>query len=378
NTAPHITAVNFLGTNPSPAKDLAFSVLFDEPVTGFDTNSILVSGSGVTIGELETRLLNNQSFEVLLNNCSGAGTIGIHVIAGAGIVDLAGNALATPSNSVLVTRILDLDPPTITGFELTSVNPILVDSATFQVTFSEEVVFPSFYSPSYVFTNLVSAPEIGEYSLASNPTVEIFLGEIEVMDVSSNGTLQIIMPEDGFITDLAGNALLAFTSLVYQVQPPLYYQWALANGLTLGDNDGGEDNPDFDPLSNIQEFYMDLDPIHADTQHKIVGRYAELEGTNYFTVTFPAPLYSTFDEGGYEGYMNHEYPPFYSGYYLQVFTNLFTAEGEEGLSFEEWTPALDEGLPSLTPTHEYRTLRILPATNNLPSVFIEIEVQVGF
>lgn len=63
----------------------------------------------------------------------------------------------------------------------------------------------------------------------------------------------------GGVVSISGNSLILTVS-----SPSAYGDWATAKGLT-GANNGANDDPDFDGISNIIEFALDGDPLASDT-----------------------------------------------------------------------------------------------------------------
>jgi autotransporter-associated beta strand protein len=82
------------------------------------------------------------------------------------------------------------------------------------------------------------------------------------------------------VTGFTGGVVsISGTSLILTVAgPSAYGNWATAKGLT-GANDGENDDPDFDGISNIIEFVLDGNPLASDTNKLPVSTQ---DATNFY------------------------------------------------------------------------------------------------
>ncbi|WP_416066529.1 autotransporter domain-containing protein [Rhizobium sp. ZK1] len=84
-----VTAV--VGTPPSHATQVAFQIVFSEPVTGFSIADMVLATTGTataTLANLSTS--DNTTYTVQAQNISGTGTLRLNIAPGA-VIDVAGN-----------------------------------------------------------------------------------------------------------------------------------------------------------------------------------------------------------------------------------------------------------------------------------------------
>ncbi|MGC4014088.1 MAG: autotransporter-associated beta strand repeat-containing protein [Luteolibacter sp.] len=77
-----------------------------------------------------------------------------------------------------------------------------------------------------------------------------------------------------------------------------YQNWAQANGLTTGVNDGMSDDPDHDGRNNLSEFAFDGKPLSGANDGKIVSKVATVGGQPVLTLTLPVRTGTTFPDTG--------------------------------------------------------------------------------
>ncbi|MEY4243019.1 MAG: hypothetical protein RLZZ245_604, partial [Verrucomicrobiota bacterium] len=76
--------------------------------------------------------------------------------------------------------------------------------------------------------------------------------------------------------------------------PTTYANWASSAGLTAGVNDSPSHDPDHDGLNNLGEFAFDGNPLSGNASGKIIGKFASVAGSEFFTLTLPVRSGATF------------------------------------------------------------------------------------
>jgi len=154
-----------------------------------------------------------------------------------------------------------------------------------------------------------------------------------------------------------------------------YETWADANGLTLGDNDGFNDDPNNDGRLNIEHFAFDTDPLgDGSDEGKTRNSIENITSEDYLTLTLPVRVGAVFSGD-----------PLSSA---AVDGITYAILGDDDLqdpwdlTVEEVTPALDAGLPALDDYDgvtgadwEYRSFRLSDPVSTRPHAFLKTEVS---
>jgi len=151
-----------------------------------------------------------------------------------------------------------------------------------------------------------------------------------------------------------------------------YTTWASAKGLTVGVNDGKEQDPDGDGRNNLGEFAFDSDPLSGAASGKVVGKVATVGGSPVLTLTLPVRTGATFS-GATEQVST------------LVDTLVYRIQGSDdlatfGLVISEViggdATTIQTGMPSLSTGWTYRTFRT-PGTvvDGDPQDFIRAKVN---
>jgi hypothetical protein len=140
-TAPTATIDQAAGqTDPTNGSTINFTVVFNEPMTGFDTGDVSLGGTAApTTGTVsETAPNDGTTYNVAVSGMSGEGTVLANIAAGVAI-DMAGNSnAASTSTDNRVTR--DTTPPTVTIDQASGqVDPSSASPINFTVVFNETV-----------------------------------------------------------------------------------------------------------------------------------------------------------------------------------------------------------------------------------------------
>ncbi|WP_193213240.1 beta strand repeat-containing protein [Luteolibacter marinus] len=124
----------------TPLSYSVFTVVFDEPVSGFNAFADLVL---ITTGDSRATHASisgsGDTYTVTLEGVSGEGTLALRVSTTSNVTDLATNPLASSVTSAAV-EIGDIVRPFVLSIVPTTPNPVLGTSADYLVTFSEPVV----------------------------------------------------------------------------------------------------------------------------------------------------------------------------------------------------------------------------------------------
>lgn len=329
STAP---TVSITTTEPSPtnANSIAYSIAFDEPITGLVNSSDLYI-TGTTDADTDiaaTAILNSsddQNFTLTLNNISGEGFLQFRLRANQ-IADLAGNNLAFD--------------PFSPGHTIDNTAPIITITGSTSIT---QTVGSSYSDAGAGATDNVDA------------SVTVITGG-DTIDTNTAGTYVITYDA----TDTAGNAASQKTRSVEIIT--VQQAWKNTHGLTGPDALLTAD-PDGDGRSNLEEFAFDGDPTDGSDSNKTKYEIAEFKDSEHFLLTFPARTGATFAHGApssatVDGIIYSIHGAFeLNDFSTTVYTNP--------------TPDLS-GLPSLSTGWSYYSFVIGTTT---PKGFLKVEVS---
>lgn len=152
-----------------------------------------------------------------------------------------------------------------------------------------------------------------------------------------------------------------------------YGAWASSKGLTVGVNDDFGDDPNEDGLTNIEHFAFDSDPLGSGyAEGKVVTRLITSAPNKFISLTFPVRTGAIWDANGG---INST---------LTVDGIVYTIRGDANLQsptdapVDEWTPALNSGLPTLSAGYVYRTFYVTdPVSGATPKAFLQVEVTAA-
>ena len=172
---------------------------------------------------------------------------------------------------------------------------------------------------------------------------------VTVTGLSGRGFFMLTASTNSGVMDLHANALLSsVTSVPVFIDTP-YGLWAAARGLVPGVNDDPADDPDDDGCLNIKEFATDGHPLSAASDGKQRMRLEPVNGTNYFTYTFPVRNGATFLSNG-------ELSATVDGIVYSLAGSSDLINFAERI-VEEASPSA-AGLPTPNPGWTYRTFRL--------------------
>ncbi|HEX4999279.1 MAG TPA: glycosyl hydrolase family 18 protein, partial [Terriglobia bacterium] len=204
-TPPTVTINQAPGqADPTGSLPIAFAVNFSEPVTGFTSGDVSVSG---TAPGTKTVSLSGSgtSYTVTIGGVTGGGTVIASIPAGA-VADLAGNAstASTSSDNTVTYNAPDTTPPTVTINQAPSqADPTSSLPVNFMVNFSETVTG---FTASDVS---IGGSATGAKTVTMSGSGSSFM--VSVGGMTGGGTIIATIPA-GMVADLAGNANMASTS----------------------------------------------------------------------------------------------------------------------------------------------------------------------
>ena len=203
---PTVTITKAAGQgDPASSSTINFTVVFSEPVTGFNTGDVTLTGTapGILVGTVSG---SGTTYTVAVTGMSGDGTVIATIDAGK-CIDAAGNPNEAATNAATVTYqqvVSDTIPPTVTINQLSSQgNPTSNSSIRFSVTFSEAVT--GFTGSDVVLSG--TAPG----TLLATVTGSGTSYDIAITGMSGDGTVIASIPA-GAAKDAAGNDSLTSTS----------------------------------------------------------------------------------------------------------------------------------------------------------------------
>lgn len=177
-------------TNLSP---IVFSVVFSEPVTGFDKADIVLGGTAKA--KTATVTGSGTTYSVSVSGMTTPGTVLVSTRAAAA-VDPTGNT--SPLTGPFTVVFDDVAPTVTVGLAANQANQTNTSPVRFLLTFSEPVVAPL----AAAMSTSLSTVNPG-LTLTVNPLTNAVY-EVEVSNVSGTGNVVLTVPT-GVTTDLAGN-----------------------------------------------------------------------------------------------------------------------------------------------------------------------------
>jgi hypothetical protein len=207
NVAPSV-AINQATTQIDPTASLPvnFTVLFNEPVTGFDNNDISLAGSTANVTQASINISGSgTTYTVAVGNIvSNGGFIQARILSGAAQDALGNLSSASTSTDNRVT--VDNVAPSVTVNQAPGQSdPALTQPVNFLVVFSETITGLTASDFSYNG----STAEISNALLNVSGSGNTYT--VSVRNITSNGELKLSLPA-GAAIDSLGNASTASTS----------------------------------------------------------------------------------------------------------------------------------------------------------------------
>ena len=207
-TAPTVQSINRVGTTPTNAASVSWTVLFSEIVTGVDTSDFATTGTvtGATITAVSG---SGSQYTVTANTGTGSGTLGLNLVDNDSIRDSSANPLggAGSGNGNFTGQIYTIDKaaPTVTVNQATGqADPTSASPINFTVVFSEAVT--GFVAGDVSFAGSTVGGTLSAVVTGTGPTYNV-----AVSGMTGAGNVVVSVPA-GAATDAAGNASVASTS----------------------------------------------------------------------------------------------------------------------------------------------------------------------
>lgn len=204
--------------DPTTASPILFTVQFSEPVTGFATGDVTLSGTaGATTAIVSG---SNALYTVSVSGMSASGSVMATIASGRAVDGLGQPNGASTSVDNTVSYVRDVTSPAVTIDQAGGqADPTSSSPVTFTVTFNEAVT--GFATGDVVLSGTAGATTA--LVSGSSPTYTV-----AVSGMTANGSIVATIPA-GHATDLAGNPnaastsvdnTVAFTGIPTTVQPP--------------------------------------------------------------------------------------------------------------------------------------------------------------
>ena len=373
-------AVTVDHTGPSavavtPVSTTEFNVLFDEPVTGFDSFSDLdITTTGTVAVTGATFSGSGDSYTVTLTGVTGDGTLSL-AVGGASDVE---DALGHPLDDSVVGGPVGIGnvAPYVVSITPSTTGPIPANERVqFTAVFSEPVT--GFNSPlDLLFTTTNVNPSGLSQLQTSDRITYTFEVSVLMVDGETTGFLSLTFNNASDIMNLAGNPLVGSTaSPAVQFTPTAYQAWAIANGLTPGVNFHYHQDADGDGLSNAAEYFRNLNPIVKDSgQTRQLFHVEEIGGQRYGVLTLACRTDVPY-QVVYDGWIaaNHSILPYLV---IEASDNIrasadlqFGGPGNPAI-IQDTTLPIPAGLPTLDPGWEWYHFRFVEPVATLGSGFM--------
>ena len=209
-TAPTVQSINRVGTTPTNAASVSWTVLFSESVTGVDASDFTLVTTGAVTGATITTVSGSGSqYTVTANTGTGNGTLGLNLVDNDTILDTSANPLGGTGsgngNFTGQSYTIDKTAPTVTINQAAGqADPTSASPINFTVTFSETVT--GFAAGDVSFAGSTAGGHATATVTGSGTTYNV-----AVSGMTGTGTVVVSVPA-GAATDAAGNASLASTS----------------------------------------------------------------------------------------------------------------------------------------------------------------------
>ena len=199
-TAPTVSSITRVNSDPTNAATVDFTVMFGESVTGVGSSDFVIDQTGLTGASVASVTGSGSTYTVTVNTGSGEGTASIDFDADAdgGVTDAANN-VSTADFTAGEAYSVDRTAPTVTSIVRTGAELTNASSVGFTVTFSEAVTGVT--SADFVLDSTVSGAAITDVTGSGTTfTVTTSTG-------TGDGSLSIDFDADASAgaTDTAGN-----------------------------------------------------------------------------------------------------------------------------------------------------------------------------
>ncbi len=233
--APTVQSINRVGTTPTNAASVSWTVLFSESVTAVDAGDFTLVTTGTVAGATITTVSGSgNQYTVTANTGTGNGTLGLNLVDNDTILDTSANPLGGPGvngNFTGQSYTIDKTQPTVTITQAAGqADPTNTSPINFTVTFSETVT--GFASNDISFAGSTVGGTLTAVVTGTGPTYNV-----AVSGMTTAGNVVASVPA-GAATDAAGNLSLGSTStdntVAYNVSSANVFQnEILATGFNL-------------------------------------------------------------------------------------------------------------------------------------------------
>ena len=206
NTSPTVLSIDRVGSSPTNASTVSWTVTFSESVTGVGTADFALANSGLGGSPAITGVTGSGATRtVTASTGSGDGTLGLNLVDDDSIADVATNVLggAGTGNGNFTGQLYTLDrtAPTVSSIDRADASPTNASSVSWTVTFSESVSGVGTADFALANSGLGGSPAItGVTGSGATRTVTASTG-------SGDGTLGLNLVDDDSIRDVATNVL---------------------------------------------------------------------------------------------------------------------------------------------------------------------------
>ena len=234
-----------------------------------------------------------------------------------------------------------------------------VGSAEFAVVFSEPVTNFNDAGDLVVMENGIASSGVSISGSGANYVVSI-------SGITGVGSLSVAVSLASDVQDATSNALAAsVTSLPVSFGSTPYQLWAVTAGLTIGVNDGFDEDPDGDGCRNLKEFATDGNPLSGPDGEKQDLAIDETGGTQKFNYTLPIRQDAVFTG-------KNSQTASIDGITYHLAGSVDLLGWSQGVV--EIVPALDFDLPALNPGWNYRSFQLAGSVDEELIGFLRLSV----
>jgi hypothetical protein len=200
-SAPAVLSIVPVGTSPTNAASVAFTVTFSEDVTGVDLGDFALSTSGVAGASISGVSGSDLTWTVSVDTGTGDGSLGLNLVDDNSIQDAALNVLG-PADVGFTGPALAIDKtaPAVASIARSGASPTNAASVTFTVSFSESVTGVDLGDFALATSGVAGAALTGISGAGTAWTVSVATG-------TGDGTIGLNLADNDSIQDEAGNAL---------------------------------------------------------------------------------------------------------------------------------------------------------------------------
>ena len=282
--APTVQSINRVGTTPTNAASVSWTVLFSESVTGVDASDFALVTTGAVTGATITSVSGSGSqYTVTANTGTGNGTLGLNLVDNDTILDASANRLGGtgPGNGNFTGQSYTIDKtqPSVTINQAAGqADPTSASPINFTVTFSETVT--GFAAGDISFAGSTAGGTLTATVTGTGPTYNV-----AVSGMSGTGNVVVSVPA-GAATDAAGNASLASTStdntVTYNAVAPAPIAFVQVNAATPQTNQStvtvAYTNAQLAGDTNILAIGWNNDDIQHHFGHRLRRQYLSTRG----------------------------------------------------------------------------------------------------